>query len=220
MMSTKPGSPAIEAYARGAEAYKREDFAGAIGHFRAAVEADAGFHRGWAFLAMAHAAAGDVDRAIEAYRKCIEIDSTYHKAYNNVGELYRRKGQLDYAAMVFKMATEIDGRPPLYHYNLGLTYADLGLLKQAEESLARAQELDPSDFESANELAQIRFNLRKFAEAVGALRRFVEAAPEHERSPEARARIKLLERKAQDSRETAVIDPAVRARLKGIDPKA
>jgi tetratricopeptide (TPR) repeat protein len=117
------------------------------------------------------------------------------KAYNNIGELYRRKGLLDYAAMVFKMATEIDATHAHYFYNLGITYFEIGMLAQAEQAFLRAAELDPDDFDYVNELAQTRFNLKKFGEAGQVLEVFLSSHPDHDRGPEIRARLNMLQRK-------------------------
>jgi tetratricopeptide (TPR) repeat protein len=194
-MADSHDSPAVTPYRHGAICFKTRDYDEAIRQFRIATEADPAFYRAWAYLAMSFAAAGRIEEAIEAYRKCIDIEPTYHKAYNNIGELYRRKGMLELAATVFKMAAEIDPTHAQYLYNLGLTYADLGQLPQAEEALAKANRMEPADFECALELAQVLFGQKKYDLATQVLEAFLQAAPGHAREPEVKARIKMLNRR-------------------------
>jgi tetratricopeptide (TPR) repeat protein len=193
-------SPALGHYNRGAEEFKKKNYAESVRRFKMATDIDPKFYRAWAYLAMAYSAVGKLDEAIEAYRKCIDIEPTYHKAYNNIGELYRRKGLLDYAAMVFKMATELDANHPHYFYNLGITYFEIGMLPQAEDALAQAHKMEPADFEFASELAQVQFNRKRFDEALKTLSTFVGAAPDHDRVPEIQARLGMLKRRAEEEK--------------------
>ncbi len=222
-MADSERSPSLGHYNRGAEEFKKRNYEESIRRFKVAVEIDPKFYRAWAYLAMAYAAAGKVDEAIEAYRKCIDVEPSYHKAYNNIGELYRRKGLLDYAAMVFKMATEIDPSFPHYYYNLGITYFDIGMLPQAEEALAKAHAMEPGDFEYAQDLAQVRFNMKKYDDAVRALDDFLRAAPQHDRAPEAKARLKMLQRRSDVDRKAADEAPPRKehsTRIEPIEPTA
>lgn len=196
---TETSSPALPHYAAGAEAFKKNDLEVAARNFRKAAEADPKFFRAFAYLGMVYDKLGRIDDAIEAYRECIDLAADYHKAYNNVGELYRRKGLLDYASMVFKMATELQPENAMYFYNLGLTYSDIGMLSQAEKALARCVELDPANFDSANELAQIRFQLLDLNGALKVLEDFTARCPDHERVPELDARLKLLRRRIEEA---------------------
>ncbi len=207
-MADSERSPSLGHYNRGAEEFKKKNYDEAIARFKLAVEIDEKFYRAWAFLAMAQAAAGKIDDAIESYRKCIDVEPTYHKAYNNIGELYRRKGLLDYATMVFKMATELDPAHAHYFYNLGITYFDVGMLKQAEEALAKAHDMEPMDFEYSSDLAQVRFNLKKYDLAIATLHEFLNAAPEHDRVSEVGARIKMLQRRAEAEKAVAAEEAA------------
>jgi tetratricopeptide (TPR) repeat protein len=206
-MADSERSPSLGHYNRGAEEFKKKNYDESIRRFKMAVDIDPKFYRAWAYLAMAYAAAGKLDEAIEAYRKCIDVEPSYHKAYNNIGELYRRKGLLDYAAMVFKMATEIDATHAHYFYNLGITYFDIGMLPQAEEALAQAHAKEPGDFDYASDLAQVRYNLKKFDAAVQAVMEFLKAAPEHDRAIEMKARLKMLVRRAEEEKKAAATAP-------------
>jgi tetratricopeptide (TPR) repeat protein len=201
-------SPALRLYNVGADHFKNGRLDPAIDCFKRAVAVDAEFYRGWAYLGMAYAQAGQVDAAIEAYRKCIDINGQYHKALNNVGELYLRKGLLDYASMVFKMATEAAPEQGHYFYNLGITYAEIGMRPQAEAAFVEAVRLDPSDVGTAMELSQVRFNLKKYADAARGLSEFIQKNPEHPRAAELQARIKMLERKAKEETSQALPPPS------------
>ncbi len=198
MMPDAADSPALKLYMQGAELFKNGKYEESEDSFRRATEVDPDFYRGWAYLGMAYAQQGKIDPAIEAYRKCIDIEPRYHKALNNVGELYLRKGLLDYAVMVFRMATEVEPTQVQYFYNLGITCAEIGLRPQAEEALATACRLDPADFGAASELSQVRFNLKKYKEALEGLSEFLKTNPDHRRSVELKARIKMLQRKVEE----------------------
>lgn len=192
-------SSAAPHYAAGVEKFRKGDLQEAVTHFCRAADADKKFHRAFAYLGMTYAQMEKLDEAIEAYRKCIDLAPEYHKAYNNVGEVYRRKGLLDYASVVFKMATEIETDHAPYLYNLGLTYSDLGMTDLADQALSRAVELDPKNFESVAELAQVRFSTQNSQGALEALKAFLQAAPDHDRAPEAKARILMLKRQMEEA---------------------
>jgi Flp pilus assembly protein TadD len=191
---------AVKVYNTGAEHFKKGEFEKAAECFKKAAELDGKLYRAWAYLGMAYAQTGQLDPAIEAYRKCIDIAQDYHKAFNNVGELYRRKGQLDYAAMVFKMATEIAPSLPHYHYNLGITYFEIGMYAQSEEAFAKAFQLDPNDHEYATELGQVQFQQKKYEGAAATLEKWIKEHPDHDRTPETRARVAMLRRLAEQQK--------------------
>lgn len=207
MATSSNADQAVAAYAEGSAEYKKGSFAEAIKRFKTAVELDPKFHRAWAYLAMAHAAAAEIDQAIDAYRRCLEIEPGYHKACNNLGELYRRRGRLHHAVTVFKMAIEIDAMQAQYHYNLGITYADLEMLPYAEKALAMAQELDRRDIDYATELSQTRLRLGNAEGAAQALEKFLGVVPTHERAVELETRMRSLRRKAEEDRKTASGSP-------------
>ncbi len=74
------------------------------------------------------------------------------------------------------------------------------MMGQADQALTHAVELDPKNFDSVAELTQVRFTTRNFQGALETLNAFLQAAPDHDRAPEAKARILMLKRQMEPSK--------------------
>ena len=66
----------------------------------------------FAFLGIAYADTGKLEKAISAYKKALEIDPTFEKPYNNLGNAYKKLGQNKDAISSYAKAIEVSSLSP------------------------------------------------------------------------------------------------------------
>lgn len=117
-------------------------------------------------------------RAVDAYWRAIEENDGVADAYCNLGILESRAGRTAKAIDCFTHSLRDDPRHCESHFNLANLYFDVGNLKLAQLHYEIAAEVEP-------EFPNIFFNLglvhalnENFSEAIAALTRYQELAPE------------------------------------------
>ncbi len=85
--------------------------------------------------------AGDVDGAIDALNEVLKLDQENLGAYSKLAELFEKKGQLAEAVKQYQM--------------LGAVFLKNRLYKKSQEMFQKVVQLDPTNVEGHNNLAQI-----------------------------------------------------------------
>ena len=130
-----------------------------------------------------------IDRAIENYKKAIELKYDYSKAYGNLGKLlYQEKQEFKEAERVLKEVTQFDNKYANGFMHLGMVYKTqaLSIKKQIDNGnlpeekikavksnylkaidyLSKSVELDSSNYENFNHLAESYFSVENWNKVI------------------------------------------------------
>ena len=119
--------------------------------------------------------AGKTEKAIEEFQKLIEIDPSA-RSYAFMGLSYRHLGRFDEARKYFEEGLKQDPRNTSCLFNIGYIDERQGNYAQAEKSFQQVLQTNPDFPETLMELANLRVKDKKFAEAIGLLRKFVKVS--------------------------------------------
>lgn len=125
------------------------------------------------------AAAGDVERAIEAYARAVDLDPAWVEARVELADLFGRRGAFGASLEHLQVASSRRPRDPRIAVALGSTLGALGRYDEAFTELRRAAELDPDALVPQLALgeAYLRSGRAEFAEA--RFRLVLEREPAH-----------------------------------------
>ncbi|MEL7472610.1 MAG: tetratricopeptide repeat protein [Planctomycetota bacterium] len=115
--------------------------------------------------AEAHAAAGELDRALAEFERAIAINPELTVAYLGAGEIYRERGDYPAAEGLFREATRRTPRSYDAHYNLALTLQFMERLTEAVRSYLRALSINPDAFDANLNIATVYLELSEPAQA-------------------------------------------------------
>jgi tetratricopeptide (TPR) repeat protein len=136
------------------------DLEGAIAQYEAVVERDSEDHQTLYRLGLLERQAGDSAAASDHLGQAAELHSSDPSYWDEYAKTLVQLGRYQEAAEAWGMVLEIDGitdetRKQML-VNQGEAYVSAKMLDQAETSYERAIEMDPSDQNLAERLAQIR----------------------------------------------------------------
>jgi tetratricopeptide (TPR) repeat protein len=94
-------------------------------------------------LGIAHAEAGDPERALEQYRIALEIDPEFSAVYSNMGLIYSDTGRPDRAIGYFREALRLKPSSFAARNNLGVAYSRMGRSEDAIEQFRASLGLQP-----------------------------------------------------------------------------
>ncbi|MBL8701118.1 MAG: tetratricopeptide repeat protein, partial [Alphaproteobacteria bacterium] len=172
----------------------KNDAAGAIDAFRAAIKADPAAVVGGQFrLGTLHQAMQQWPEAETAYRAAIEKRPDFSAAYNNLAYmLAERRDKLDDALRLASRAVELEPRAAPYLDTLGWVQRARGDLPAAAAALERAVGLQPRGATFHYHLGIIQAEQGRKAEAEASLRRVLELDPKFRQAPDVEQRLKQL----------------------------
>jgi arylsulfatase A-like enzyme/Tfp pilus assembly protein PilF len=160
-------------------AVKRQDYDGAVDHFRNALELDSD-HRASLFgLADSYRRLGQLDDALLGFRRLQALSPHDSKAIVAMSDIYVEQNQLPAALNLFEEAERLEEAPAMVHNKHGELLALLGRPHEAVEVFQRA-------IDSNSELPQPHYNLAVVYEELGQpdlaidhYERAIEGAPTH-----------------------------------------
>ncbi len=129
-------------------------------------------------LAIALAAEGRVEEAIEHYREAIRIHPRFAEAHNNLAHALLAQGRLEEACMRLEAAVRIDGDFAVAHYNLGNVLRRLGRPDEGLAHYDRALEIDPDYQKVHNNYGAELITQGRLDEAIVHLQRALELDPD------------------------------------------
>ncbi|OIJ14799.1 hypothetical protein BKP37_07420 [Anaerobacillus alkalilacustris] len=107
---------------------------------------------------------GNFPTAINQFEKVIDMDESYSSVYPYLGEAYEEDGQIREALQIIKRGLEIDE----FNENLYIQGARVslnnGYVVEGEQYLRKVLAINPSNFESANMLANLLKKEERFSE--------------------------------------------------------
>lgn len=115
-------------------------------------------------------AQGRLEDAREFYEQALDQDQTLAWAHNRIGAILAQLGEAEAAEQAFLKALELDSALPQAHSNLGNLYFSRGDYDSALAKYKEAVALDPSNPVFHENLHAAYKKLRKFTEAVAALK--------------------------------------------------
>jgi tetratricopeptide (TPR) repeat protein len=124
---------------------KREDWAGAIGHYRAALRDQPGNVSYLVNLGHSLNRAGRPGEALEPLERAVSLDAASDRGLTDLGAAYMALQRPDDAARVYREAVRLDGRNPDYLINLGLAEESRGAAAAAVDAYGAAAALRPGD---------------------------------------------------------------------------
>lgn len=110
-------------------------------------------------------AAGETERARTSLRDLLDRDPEVITAYLMLGEALLQERQFDQAVGAFREALQRNRRSPQARYGLAVAHIGLGELEEAARELDECLALDPRDERAAGELAEVRLQQGRPAEA-------------------------------------------------------
>ncbi len=144
---------------------QRGDTAGAVEHFRRAVEIEPGFVEAHINLGAAAQRAGRLDEAAGHYHDAIRAQPDDAAAYNNLGAIHQSRGQLDAAMESYRRA--LDRKPDFVDalFNLGVLLHGRGAADEASVLLRRAVRQAPEHADALYRLGLIEHAAGRFDNA-------------------------------------------------------
>lgn len=130
-------------------------------------------------LGAACQAQGKLDEAAGFYRKAQKLDPNGVEILNNLGGLLRQTGRAGEAEKVLAKALKLAPGLPEIRFNLALAQLVLGMGREAEEHLRAVLAARPNHAEAWNALGNTLLRRTAWAEAIPALARAAELAPDN-----------------------------------------
>ena len=117
------------------------------------------------------------DQAEAEFKTALAIEPESEEAVLNLTRLYAEKGDLDKAVNTIESIPE-DGRTPKMEFTLGALYDQMKQPKDAIAAYKRANDLDPSDVQVVDALAQDLLNDNQFDDALAQYKTLAEDNPD------------------------------------------
>jgi len=114
---------AQEAYNKGLEYSKTDDFAKALPYYEKAVKEDSTFAFAWDNLGICYRKLDNYDGAIYAYNKSLSIDPNGITPLQNIAVAYEYKKEYQKALKAYATLSELDNFNPEVYYGIGRVYS-------------------------------------------------------------------------------------------------
>ena len=120
-----------------------------------------------------------LDDAKEHFRRALEIDPHQMKKVNNFAAFCFEQKRYPEALDLYRILLEVDPDNATAHSNLGATLHSLGRLEEVEEHFLRALQIAPRHKETLGNLAWLRFEQKRYPEALDLYRILLEGDPDN-----------------------------------------
>ena len=139
--------------------HDRKELAGAIMHYRKALDILPNFPYAWNDLGGAYEDMGDLDRAKMHYNEALKYHPGLARAHYGLGQIHSLGGRVDGAIVAYEKAIRWDEDYVEAYNNLATVYANSGRLNKAEELWLRTLEIDPEYGIAHEKLEKVRAGL-------------------------------------------------------------
>ena len=120
-----------------------------------------------------------LDDAKESFRRGLEIDPHQSKKLNNFAQFCFEQKRFRAALDLYRFLLGVDPDNATTHSNLGATLHSLGHLEEVEEHFLRALQIAPRHKEALGNLAWLRFEQKRYREALDLYRILLEIDPDN-----------------------------------------
>jgi Flp pilus assembly protein TadD len=107
-------------------------------------------------LGIAQFESGNYGKAQQAFKRATDLTPTDGIAWLGLAASYDRLRRFDAADVAYREAAKTLGNKPEYYNNVGYSYLLRGNLREAHRFFAKAQELDPDNPITANNMTLLR----------------------------------------------------------------
>jgi tetratricopeptide (TPR) repeat protein len=163
---------------------RQQKFKESIPYFQQAIAMDKYYPDPCNNLAVAHAALGDTDAAIDAMRQGLKINPYYPEGYNNLASFFMRKK--DYAQAKASLETALRLRPwyGKAYFNLGRLHLELNEQEKAWECFKKCcTEADLDNEMGFSAFGKCSLQLSKYDDAIFAFNKILEMNPNDPEAP-------------------------------------
>lgn len=122
------------------------------------------------------------EEAIASFKKALELNPESYSINKELGQILAKEGNFEEAKKYFKRATEISDDEPNAFYNLGVCLTNLGDSEGALSFFLKTVQLKDDYADAYYHIGIIFIGQNNVEEAVINLERFLELAPEHEKT--------------------------------------
>lgn len=154
-------------------------------------------------LAGLYGTLGEFEEEVIWARKALDIDPRFELAYTNYGNGLAALGRFQEAQAAFERANELVPMDPLPLYSLGVLAESQGKIEQALSFYERSVVLDGRFENGYFNMAAMLANLKRFDEAIAALKKLLELNPE---TPNAKQMLQQIEEERASSADSAKIN--------------
>ncbi len=151
---------------RGAAAYEKNDYEGAITHLDKALAIDSKYVDALVVRADCYRNLGDYEKALEDCNRCVEYSPKRASIYNVRGLVYDDMGETRKALEDFQKSYELGNKEPIVLSNVALTYRDLDEYENALEWINRGIQASPNDEWMTYHRGLILIDLEKYEDAL------------------------------------------------------
>jgi eukaryotic-like serine/threonine-protein kinase len=158
----------------------------AVAALENAVKTDPGFALGYGELAEAWRLKNRTDpnpkslaEAESNAEKAAQIDNSLASVYVTLGWIHHESGQHDLALEEFRHAYSLDPRNAMALAGMAHVDEDAGKLADAEAALRKAADLQPSDWDGFDNLANFLLQHGKYSEAIAEYKHALQLAPDN-----------------------------------------
>ena len=131
------------------------------------------------FQALAHANAGQDDKALAALNQSLQVDPNYAQAYHDRGNVFRGMGDMDRACRDYHRSAELNPKLASSLLNRGNCHLEKGEFDQALADFNRALQINPNYTMVLNSRAVAYEKKGDFDQALADYRRALEINPRY-----------------------------------------
>lgn len=175
---TPPAPVPVVSYDEAEKAFADKRYSEAVEKFGAYVTNRPDNPWGHYMLGLSSWKAGDRVKAETAFVKALELDPRHVKSLVNLSRVLLEEGRARDARKHIMVAVKLDSTSAEVHRVMGRVYSELKQHDEAVVSYRRALSIDPTDVWSMNNMAFILIQQDRYEEALPALARATQLAPD------------------------------------------
>ncbi len=193
-LNQKALSAADKLFLKGNNLYAAGKFQEAAAVYEEAVANNAS-HFGYRLnLGLSYKKLNRLEDALAAFRKAVELEPESFSANKELGEALARTGDPAAARPYYEKASALNPDDPDVHYNLGLCLNAGGDAQGALSHYEAAVRIKPDFAEPYYEMGTVLIGQNRVPDAVAALQKFLELAPDHEKAAVAKQLLDYLKK--------------------------
>ncbi len=132
---------ALDAYSKGVDELKKDNYKDALNYFSKAVKSDPEFVFAWDNLGLCYRRTGDYDKALEVYKRSLQIDPNGVTPLQNIAVVYQSKKLYDEAIKAYEKLSTLDKGNAEVYFGLGQAYASKGDFEKGLDNICKAYNL-------------------------------------------------------------------------------
>lgn len=145
-------------------------------------------------LGLAYKKLDKKEESVTAFRKAVELNPESFSSNKELGEVLGQSENYEEAKVYYQRAIELSPDEPDAFYNLGVCLLNLGESVEALNAFLKTVEIKEGYVEAYYQIGTIYIGQNRTEEAVKSLEKFLELAPEHEKTDIAKQLLDYLKK--------------------------